>query len=121
MASATEFAIEKADAIEVVTLFDVDWETYCQLRDEPANHHLRMSYFDGTFTLMSPDPVHDEGAEILGLLLRGVTSSWGIAIKGLRTSTLRKGRARRKGSGKERSEEHTSELQSLITDRKSVV
>ncbi len=101
MASATEFDVEKADAVEVVTLFGVDWETYCQLRDEPANDRVRMSYLDGTLTLMSPEYVHDQGAELIGLLLRGGTSGLGLTIMGIRTTTLRKGKARRKGAGKE--------------------
>ena len=94
MASATEFDIEEADAVEVVTLFDVDWEIYCRLRDEPANDRVRMSYLDGTLTLMSPEYVHDRGAERIGLLLRGVTTGHGLEIQGIRTTTLRKGKAR---------------------------
>ena len=86
---------------DAVTLRDVDWETYCQLRDEPSNYHIRMAYLDGNLTLMSPEPIHDEGAESLGLLIRGVTSGLGLAVKGIRTSTLRRGTARRKGAGKE--------------------
>jgi Uma2 family endonuclease len=84
-----------------VTLHNVEWEEYCKLRDDPANEQIRMAYLDGDLTLMSPDPIHDEGAESLGLLIRGVTSGLGLEVKGIRTSTLRKGTARRKGSGKE--------------------
>jgi Uma2 family endonuclease len=98
-------AITRAEAVDnswhVVTLLDVDWETYCQLRDEPANERVRMEYLDGELTLMSPEAIHDEGAELLGLVLRGVTSGLGLAIKGIRTATLRRGTARRKGAGKE--------------------
>ena len=88
-------------ARDAITLRDVDWETYCQLRDEPANYHIRMAYLDGTLTLMSPEFIHDEGAESLGLLIRGVTSGLGLTVKGIRTTTLRRGTARRKGGGKE--------------------
>jgi Uma2 family endonuclease len=86
---------------DAITLRDVDWETYCRLRDERSNYHIRMAYLDGNLTLMSPDPIHDEGAESLGLLIRGVTSGLGLAVKGIRTTTLRRGTARRTGSGKE--------------------
>ncbi len=82
-------------------LRDVDWETYCQHRDEPANDHLRMSYLDGTLILMSPEFVHEEGGESLGLLIRGVTSGLGLEVKGIRMTTLRRGTARVKGGGKE--------------------
>jgi Uma2 family endonuclease len=90
-----------AAASNAVTLVNVDWETYCKLRDEPANDRVRMSYLDGTLTLMSPEYVHDEGAQILGLLLRGVTAGLGLEILGTRTTTLRRGTAPLKGSGKE--------------------
>jgi len=86
---------------DAVTLGNVDWETYRKLRDEPGNGYLRMAYLDGTLTLMSPDPIHDEGAEVLGLLIRGVTSGLGLEVKGIRTTTLRRGTAPRRGAGKE--------------------
>ena len=102
MASATT---NRADAgvnsWHVVTLRGVDWETYCQLRDGPANEHVRMDYLDGTLVLMSPEYIHDRGAESLGLVIRGVTSGLGLTVLGIRTTTLRRGAVRRKGAGKE--------------------
>ena len=85
----------------VVTLRDVAWETYCQLRDEPANRRIRMEYLDGSLTLLSPESIQDRGAESLGLVIRGVTSGLGLEVKATWTATLRKGTARRKGAGKE--------------------
>jgi Uma2 family endonuclease len=79
----------------------VDWETYCKLRDEESGNHIRMEYLDGTLTLMSPGFVHEGDSHILGLLLIGVTSGLSLEIKGLRTTTLRRGKAPRKGTGKE--------------------
>jgi Uma2 family endonuclease len=90
-----------ANSWHVVTLRDVDWETYCQLRDEPANRRIRMDYLDGTLALMSPEYIHDRGAESLGLVVRGVTSGLGLEVKGMWTTTLRRATARRKGAGKE--------------------
>ena len=104
MATATPLKPEATTEVisrDIITLRNVDWETYCQLRDEPSNYHIRMAYLDGELTLMSPELIHDEGAESLGLLVRGVTSGLGLEVKGIRTSTLRRGNARRKGSGKE--------------------
>jgi Uma2 family endonuclease len=60
-----------------------------------------MSYLDGELILMSPELIHDEAAERLGLLIRGVTSGLGLEVLGIRTTTLRKGQVRKKGSGKE--------------------
>lgn len=84
-----------------VTLLNVDWDTYERLRDEPLNERIRMSYLDGTLTLMSPDYVHEEDAEVLGLVVRGVTAGLGLEVKGIRMATLRRGTAPIKGSGKE--------------------
>ena len=83
------------------TLRDVEWEAYCKLRDDPSNDHLRMTYLDGTLTIMSPDPIHEEAADLLALVVRGTAAGSGLAIKGLRTTTLRRGTAPRKGSGKD--------------------
>ena len=88
-------------AFDGPTLHDVDWEAYCRLRDDPSNDHLRMTYLDGTLTIMSPDPIHEEAADLLGLVVRGTAAGSGLAIKGLRTTTLRRGTAPGKGSGKD--------------------
>jgi Uma2 family endonuclease len=79
----------------------ISWKTYLKLRDNPENRHVRMTYLDGELILMSPEAVHEGGAEALGLLIRGVTSGLGLTIKGIRTTTLRKGISRKKGGGKE--------------------
>jgi Uma2 family endonuclease len=86
---------------EGTVLRGISWKTYLKLRDNPENYHVRMSYLDGELILMSPEAMHEGGAETLGLLLRGVTSGLGLEIKGIRTTTLRKGISRKKGSGKE--------------------
>jgi Uma2 family endonuclease len=104
MATATTDRADVLDDVtpdDVITLSNVEWETYCKLRDEPANDRIRMSYLDGELTLMSPEYVHDEDAERFGLLVRGVTSGLGLEVKGIRTATLRRGIARLKGGGKE--------------------
>ena len=81
-----------------VTLNQIDWDTYCKLRDDPANDHVRMNYLDGALTIMSPDPIHEEAADLLALVVRGVAAGSGLAIKGLRTTTLRRSGS---SSGKE--------------------
>src|SRR4051794_39725241 len=104
MATATTARAELVDDTtpdDVITLSNVEWETYCKLRDEPSNDRIRMSYLDGELTLVSPEYVHDEDAELFGLLIRGVTSGLGLTIKGIRTTTLRRGIERLKGGGKE--------------------
>jgi Uma2 family endonuclease len=84
-----------------LVLQGISWKTYLKLRDNPENYHVRMTYLDGELILMSPEPIHEEGADLLGLLIRGVTSGLGLEVKGIRTTTLRQGSGRKKGSGKE--------------------
>ena len=79
----------------------VPYAIYDALRDIPENFGIRMSYLDGTLTLMSPEPGHDEGAEVLGLVVRGASAGMGLALKGMRSGTRRRGTAVYKGSGKE--------------------
>ncbi len=84
-----------------MTLRGISWKTYLKLRDNPKNCHIRMSYLDGELILMSPQFAHEGAADLLGLLVRGVTSGLGLTVKGIRTTTLRKGTSPGKGSGKE--------------------
>jgi len=80
----------------------VDWDTYLALRDHPRNGHLRMSYLDGTLTLMSPLYIHDKYGWRLGQLIGMVATALNIPCQGTGTSTLRRqGPGSRKGSGKE--------------------
>ena len=38
------------------------------LRDNPENHRVRMTYLDGTLILMSPELIHEDDAELAGSL-----------------------------------------------------
>jgi Uma2 family endonuclease len=80
----------------------LDWETYLRLRSYPGNGHLRMSYLDGTLTLVSPEYIHDRYGWRFALLLVEVCEVLGIPSQGTVSSTLRrKGPGPRKGSAKE--------------------
>ncbi len=50
-----------------LTLHDVTWETYCQLRDAESNNSVRMTYLDGELTLVSSGLHHD--GEFYGCIL----------------------------------------------------
>ncbi len=97
---ATATATAPAPSLSFV-LRDIDWATYCQLRDNPANNRVRMDYLDGELHLMSPGLLHEEAAEVLGLVVRGLAAGHGLALMSLRTTTLRHGTEPKKGSGKE--------------------
>jgi Uma2 family endonuclease len=49
MASTTSTPID----FDGLTLHNVEWATYCKLRDAPANDRVRMTYLDGALTITS--------------------------------------------------------------------
>jgi Uma2 family endonuclease len=98
MATITEATV----ALTGITLRDVAWETYCKLRDEESNNHLRMNYLDGNLTIMSPLARHDLSSRQLFLIVVAVVRAWRIEFLPVGTTTLRrKGLAKLKGAGKE--------------------
>ncbi len=42
-----------------IVLRGVPYGHYVRLRDEPDNDHLRMTYYDGTLEIMSPEHIHE--------------------------------------------------------------
>ncbi len=104
MATITEPEIEGEVAMSQgsVVLRDVAWESYCQLRDEESNDHLRMTYLDGTLTIMSPQLVHDLDSRRFLHVITAVAKAWRIQFLAVGTTTLRRrGRANLKGAAKE--------------------
>ncbi len=77
-----------------IILEGVPWAAYKVLRDAPENNQIRMTYLDGTLELMSPEYVHDRGAELLTMLVRGVARAFGVTCLCPRTTTLRRRRRR---------------------------
>jgi len=88
MATAADPVLSRV-AIEPVVLFDVAWETYCRLRDPESNNSIRMTYLDGTLTLMSPALRHDNGSRLLLLVVATVAEASGIEFEPTGTTTLR--------------------------------
>ena len=98
----TPIEMEEATDGEIVTLHDVDWGTYCQLREEESNNHVRMIYLDGTLTIMSPLYRHDGNSRRIYEVVTKVAQAWEINYMPIGTTTLRRGgRTPRKGTGKE--------------------
>ncbi len=84
------------------TLHNVDWNTYCKLRDDPANDHLRMTYLDGDLTIVSPHLIHDIDARGIMIVVMAVARAWRVRFMAVGTTTLRKeGRGPLRGAGKE--------------------
>jgi Uma2 family endonuclease len=86
----------------VTILHGVPYSVYATLSDEEANDKLRMTYFDGTLEIMSPEYRHEVGARRLGLIVLAVTTELDIPCQGAGSTTFRRGgHDIRKGHGKE--------------------
>jgi Uma2 family endonuclease len=102
MATATASANTRSTVLAGETLHNVDWATYCKFRDDPANDHLRMTYLDGDFTIMSPQMVHEIDSRGLLYVVTAVARAYRIRFLPVGTTTLRKeGQAPVHGGGKE--------------------
>jgi Uma2 family endonuclease len=87
---------------EGATLHNVEWATYCKLRDEEANNHVRMIYLDGELTIMSPHMRPDMNSRIVLLLIVAVARAWRIELMPIGSTTLkREGRGTLLGAGQE--------------------
>lgn len=73
-----------------VTLDDVSWETYCALRDAGANDRVRMTYLDGSLTLMSPALRHDRDNRLLARFVEAVAAAIGLELLDIGSTTLRR-------------------------------
>ena len=58
-----------------VTLSDVSWNVYVELRDNPANRGLRMTYTDGELEIMTTSSFH----ELISLLIDHFILEWRVA------------------------------------------
>jgi Uma2 family endonuclease len=110
MSTATEKQMARADVAEttpggdgVVVLRRVPFKLFKKLRLEPANSHLRMTYYDGTLEIMSPAHFeHENTSELFGMIVRAVGSAMGLPCKGSASATfMRDGGAIRKGKSKQ--------------------
>jgi Uma2 family endonuclease len=102
MATAEITDPDVPDAPGAIVLNSVDWKTYCKLRDDEDNDHVRMSYLDGELILMSPQFRHDFNGRHLLLLVVTVAEALDIEFEAAGATTLRrKGEGKKKGAGKE--------------------
>jgi Uma2 family endonuclease len=68
--SVDQAAVRDVWASEVgLVLRKVPWQTYRQLREEPENGRLRMTYDRGMLEIMSPGRIHEQIAEMISWLI----------------------------------------------------
>ena len=85
-----------------LVLKGVTYDMYHELRDEPANEHMRMTYHNGTLEIMSPEYVHELSSRRLGMFIGLLTAELAIPCQGTASTTFRRGTNRlKRGVGKE--------------------
>lgn len=88
--------------IRKTVLRDVSYKTYVKLVRKPSNYHLRMTYYDGTLEIMSPQMIHEVPSRRLGMIVLAVTSELDIPCSGTGSTTFRRaGEGVFQGKGKE--------------------
>ena len=87
----------------VIVLHRVPFKVFKKLRLEPANSHLRITYYDGTMEIMSPAYYeHENTSELFGMIVRAVAKAIGLPCKGAASASfMRDGGAVRKGKAKQ--------------------
>ena len=71
-------------------LHGVSWKLYRKLRKMPENYNIRMTYDRGELEIMSPSPLHEGIATLLGNLITVWTLELEIPIRSCRTMTIRR-------------------------------
>jgi Uma2 family endonuclease len=80
----------------------VSFDVYTQLRREPANQALRMTYHNGTLEIMTPLFRHEKYSRRLALFVLAVTAVLGNPCQGAGSTTFsRRGGRKLEGWGKE--------------------
>ncbi len=71
-------------------LYGVPWHTYVELRENPDNDHLHMTYDRGTLEIMSPSPAHGRYGYIIGKVIDAWSDELDIPIVCLRDMTCKR-------------------------------
>jgi Uma2 family endonuclease len=71
-------------------LYGIPWDTYIELRENPENYHLHMTYDRGTLEIMSPSANHEEFSAIIALAIATWTLELDIPIRSLRQMTCKR-------------------------------
>jgi Uma2 family endonuclease len=89
----------KPNVVEVpapAVLRGVRYGTYLALRNEPANDGLRMTYYDGTLEIMSPELIHEMPSHRISTFMAVLSEELDIAIQGAGSTTFKRGEKRAK-------------------------
>jgi Uma2 family endonuclease len=85
-----------------IVLHDIPWSVYVQLRKADDRPGVRMSYWNGTLELMSPEYIHDKTKVRLTRLVTAVVEELDIASACAGSTTFQlPGEGEKKGAAKE--------------------
>jgi Uma2 family endonuclease len=111
----------RLDARWVLPLRGVSYYFYTQLRREPANRPLRMTSYNGTLEIMSPQYRHGRYSRRIGLFVLAVTAVLDIPCQGAGSTTFsRRGRHLLQGCGKEPDQSFYRANESRIRDKEEI-
>jgi Uma2 family endonuclease len=103
------------------TLYNIPWTLYLKLRDADDRRNLRMSYWNGTLELMSPQYRHERVGDRLTRLIRAVVEELDIPCSGAGNTTLKRGgKGRKKGAAKEPDTSFYIAHEHLIRDKEDI-
>jgi len=71
-------------------LYGVSWDSYNDMREEPDNYHLHMTYNEGTLEIMSPSARHEGLAYFIGLIVSAWTEELDVPIRSVRELTCKR-------------------------------
>ena len=71
-------------------LYEIAWHTYLELRENPENYHLRMTYDQGALEIMSPSARHEGYARYIDFIIGVWTEELNIPVRGLRQMTCKR-------------------------------
>ena len=71
-------------------MYGIPWNTYVELRENPENYHLRMTYDRGTLEIMSPSANHEGFSSIIALAIATWTQELDIPIRSLGQMTCKR-------------------------------
>ncbi|MGA2067589.1 MAG: Uma2 family endonuclease [Thermoguttaceae bacterium] len=82
--------VNTASPDRAVVLHGIPWATYVALRDTEENWNLRMTYDHGELEIVSPSPLHERLAVVLGNLVEIWALELDIPLSSFRTMTVRR-------------------------------
>ena len=90
MATVLETEPQRVLSGSHAVLYGITWSTYVDLRENPENYHLHMTYDEGTLEIMSPSPRHERYARYIDMLIGVWTEELKVPLCGLRQMTCKR-------------------------------